>query len=70
MITQNHTDSCKYCKYSVTINATRQTFCKYYGIKKLDDFCKKYTFDPFKYKIKRVRSLNSLKFKKEDFDIF
>ena len=69
MRSNSFTDLCKYCKYSVNIDVARQTFCKYYGIKKQGDVCKRYSFDPFKYRVRRKRNNTALKYKQEDFEI-
>ena len=69
MKSSSYPDSCKYCKFSVYIDVSRETFCRFRGITESGDICKKYSFDPFKYKVKRIRTLNSTKFKKEDFEI-
>lgn len=60
---------CRYCKYGVYIPAKNQVLCKSAGIKPAKDMCKKYTFDPFKFKVKRARNLDFSKFKPEDFNI-
>ena len=61
--------SCKFCRYCVYIDVSRQAFCRFRGVVDAGGMCKKYAFDPFKYKVKRVRTLTLNKFKKEDFDI-
>lgn len=65
----NYPDSCKYCKFSVYSKSLRKTFCRYRGIAEISDICKRYSFDPFKYKVRRIRALKIDKFTQSDFDI-
>ena len=60
---------CKYCKNSVYSSVKRECFCKFKNIVASGYVCKKYEFDPFKYKVKRIRSIKIGKFTPEDFEI-
>ena len=66
---QEYPHSCKCCKFTVYIDVSRQAFCKFSGIKDSDNICGRYVFDPFKYKVKRIRTYNRDNYKQEDFEI-
>lgn len=61
--------SCKYCKNGTHIKVSREVFCKDMGVVSQSHICKKYEFDPFKLKVKRMRTLDTTKFSKDDFSI-
>lgn len=61
--------SCKYCRFSVNISVKRECFCKYKGAVAANDICGKYEFDPFKYKVRRLRNMDVSRYKSEDFSI-
>ena len=60
---------CKYCKYSTTPAVSRESFCRFKNIVPASYVCKKYDFDPFKYKVSRIRSFKGTAFTAEDFKI-
>lgn len=60
---------CRYCKNGAYVNIKREVVCRFCGIVPKSHICKKYVFDPFKYKVRRIRTLDISKYKKEDFSI-
>ena len=60
---------CKYCKYSISPAVSRESFCRFKNIVPGNFVCKKYDFDPFKYKVRRIRTLKADRFNPEDFKI-
>ncbi|MEE0868111.1 MAG: hypothetical protein UIL37_07430 [Clostridia bacterium] len=61
-------DCCRYCK-----NAADQGndiyVCKYKGTVKPGGICRKYVFNPFAHRIRRVRSIDTTMFDPLDFKI-
>lgn len=61
-------DCCRYCKHLVTKG--EENSCKYVkGEFKLSGICKKYVFNPFAPRIRRVRNLDTTMFDPLDFKI-
>lgn len=60
-------DCCRYCK-NVTVSGDEYT-CKYKGTVSASFVCKKYIFNPFASRVKRVRSLDTSMFDPLDFKL-
>ncbi len=65
----NYPHCCRYCKNGTFVPLKREVVCKYEGIVKGGYICKRYVFDPFKYKVRRIRVFDSGKYAQEDFSI-
>ena len=64
---QRYPHSCRYCRFSMNISVKRECFCKYSGAVASNGICGKYMFDPFKYKVRRLRKMDVSRYKTEDF---
>ena len=60
-------DCCRYCKFVKTEG--EEYSCKYKGVVKPSSVCKKYVFNPFAPRVKRVRALDTTMFDPLDFKI-
>jgi len=69
MDNSNYPHCCKYCVHGVNVPLSREVLCKHMGVIPSKSICKKYSFDPFKLKVKRIRQLDTSKFSKDDFEI-
>jgi len=61
--------SCRYCRFASALSVRREVFCKYKAAVSSNFICDKYEFDPFKYRVRRKRTLDTDKFNPEDFKI-
>ncbi|MEE0946080.1 MAG: hypothetical protein U0M42_04530 [Acutalibacteraceae bacterium] len=59
--------ACKYCRFSVGLNFTKEVICKKKGIAEPDSFCRHYKYDPLKRQPDKIK-LNG-EFSKQDFEI-
>lgn len=60
---------CRYCKNGTYIPLKREALCKYSGVMQSSGICGRYVFDPFKFKVRRLRNIDVSKYSREDFSI-
>ena len=61
------TDCCRYCKHSKPDG--EEYTCRYKGNVKASFVCRRYVFNPFAPRVKRVRNLDTTMFDPLDFKI-
>jgi hypothetical protein len=69
MFQSEYPDGCKNCFYSMIIPVRRECLCRKYGIVPQNHVCKKYRFDPFKIRVRRIRTFPTGRFTAADFSI-